>query len=261
MLRRALQVVPVLAAIAVVAIGVSLGFSPSAPPLVPSAAAAESSASIPKVMGDWPDARPSAPTSFVVADATGPVVHLFSAPDVAYEPRPTMDNPTWEGLPVVFLVMEEQGPWLHVRVSSRPNDLTAWVQRDEVSLRTVANRVVIEVGARRVTVYHGDEVLLQAPVAVGADRTPTPIGSFFVDGIVQVPNAAGPYGPFQVSVSGFSNVLQSFGGGIGQIAMHGTNRPELLGQPISNGCIRMDNTVISQMAAMAPLGTPVEVVA
>ncbi|MGI8757500.1 MAG: L,D-transpeptidase [Acidimicrobiales bacterium] len=74
-------------------------------------------------------------------------------------------------------------------------------------------------------------------------------------------DAAAPYGPFQVSVSGFSEVYQSFGGGIGQIAMHGTNRPQLLGQPISNGCVRMDNAVTAQMSALAPLGTPVDVVA
>ena len=48
-------------------------------------------------------------------------------------------------------------------------------------------------------------------------------------------------------------------GGIGQIAMHGTNHPNLLGQAISNGCVRMDNTVITQMADLAPAGTPVEV--
>ena len=32
---------------------------------------------------------------------------------------------------------------------------------------------------------------------------------------VDVPYDTGPYGAFQVSVAGFSNVLQSFGGGVG----------------------------------------------
>ena len=65
----------------------------------------------------------------------------------------------------------------------------------------------------------------------------------------------------QVSVSGFSDTLQTFGGGVGQIAMHGTNRPELLGQPVSNGCVRMTNDAITKMVQLAPLGTPVNVVA
>lgn len=172
-----------------------------------------------------------------------------------------MANPTWEGLPVVFLVLEEQGPWLQVRVSSRPNDLVAWVQRSQVSLRSVPNHVKVEVGARRVTVYNGDDVLLQETVAVGSDRTPTPLGNFFVDGTVKVPSPDGPYGAYQVSVSGFSDTLRSFGGGVGQIALHGTNQPQLLGQPVSNGCVRMSNDAITRMALLAPLGTPVDVVA
>jgi len=206
-----------------------------------------------------------APTSpagpFLVADAVGPSVSIFSAPDVAYADKPQLSNPTHEGLPVVFLVLEENGPWLKVRVSSRPNNLVAWVRRAEVALRTVPNRVLVEVGARRVTVFQGSEVLLQETVAVGTNRTPTPLGTFFVDGFVPLSPDTGPYGAAQVSVAGFSDVLQSFGGGVGQIAMHGTNNPDLLGQPVSNGCVRMGNDAILRMAQLAPLGTPVDIVA
>lgn len=203
---------------------------------------------------------PTAPT-YKVADAIGPTVDLFREPGLPYDEKPVMDNPTHEGLAVVFLVLEEQPEYLKVRVSMRPNGLVAWVKRDQVSLREVPNRVVVEVGARRVTVYRGDEVLLQETAAVGTDRTPTPLGSFFVDGIVDLAYKGGPYGAFQVSVSGFSDVLQSFGGGNGQIALHGTNRPDLLGQPVSNGCVRLSNEAITALAWLAPTGTPVEIVA
>ncbi len=257
-----LKATPVVAAVAVVAAGAALGFGRVEPPVVPdtvtlSAAAPES----PSISGTWKPAKPPTPTSYLVADAAGPTVALYESPGVPLASKPSMDNPTWEGLPVVFLVLEEKGEWLHVRVSSRPNNMTAWVSRAEVRTRTVPNRVLIEVGARRVTVLHGDEVLMQETVAVGTDRTPTPLGDFFVDGVVKVPYDTGPYGAYQVSVSGFSDVLQSFGGGVGQIAMHGTNRPELLGQPVSNGCIRMTNDHITKMVELAPLGTPVTIVA
>ena len=248
-------------AVAVVAVGAALGFGGAERPVVPETVTV--SATGPQdasVAGTW-EGKPTTPTSYLVADAAGPTVALYSSPGVPLEAKPSLDNPTWEGLPVVFLVLDDQGPWLHVRVSSRPNNLTAWVARSEVTLRTVPNRVLIEVGARRVTVFHGDAVLLQAPVAVGTDRTPTPTGNFFVDGTVKVPYDTGPYGAYQVSVSGFSDVLQSFGGGVGQIAMHGTNRPELIGQAVSNGCVRMTNDDITAMAQLAPLGTPVDVVA
>lgn len=257
-----LKATPVAAAIAIVATGAALGFGNAEPPVVPDAVTVEASApGSAAVTGDWKPTKPAAPTSYTVADANGPIVHLYEKPDVPLASKPTMDNPTWEGLPVVFLVLQQQGDWLHVRVSSRPNNMTAWVSKAEVQLRTVPNRVLIEVGARRVTVFHGDQVILQEAVAVGTDRTPTPLGNFFVDGAVKVPYDTGPYGAYQVSVSGFSDVLQSFGGGVGQIAMHGTNRPELIGQNVSNGCVRMTNETITKMVQLAPLGTPVDVVA
>lgn len=257
-----MKAVPVVAAVVVVALGAAVGFGRSSTPVSPGAvsltAGAPAAASI---SGAWKPVKPPAPSSYTVADATGSVVHLYEQPDVPLAAKPTMDNPTWENLPVVFLVLEDQGDWLHVRVSSRPNNLTAYVPRSEVTIRTVPNRVLIEVGARRVTVFHGDDVLLQETVAVGTDRTPTPVGTFFVDGAVKVPYDTGPYGAYQVSVSGFSDALQSFGGGVGQIAMHGTNRPELLGQNVSNGCVRMSNENITKMVQLAPLGTPVTIVA
>lgn len=264
MSRRVLRAAPVIGAVAVVGALFTYGVGGPASPVVPASAEVRTVGAEPsRLAGEWQAApvKALAPTAFPVADAIGPTVGIYSAPDVPYAEKPTLQNPTHEGLPVVFLVLEDEGPWLKVRVSSRPNNLVAWVQRSEVAIRTVPNRVLVEVGARRVTVYHGDAVLLQETVAIGSDRTPTPLGSFFVDGIVDVPSDNGPYGAYQVSVAGFSDVLQSFGGGVGQIALHGTNRPELLGQPVSNGCVRMTNDAITRMAQLAPLGTPVDIVA
>ena len=260
--RRLVRTLPVVLALVVVGALAVHGFSSPDEPVVPtSAKVTTAAAAAPQVTGTWRAVakKPVQPLSFDVADAIGPSVSLYSSPNVPYEPKLALANPTHEGLPVVFRVLEKQPEWLRVRVSSRPNNLVLWIRRSEVSLRTVPNRVVIEVGARRVTVYHGDQVLLQEPVVVGADRTPTPTGSFFVDGIVPL-KVGGPYGTGQVSVAGFSNVLSSFGGGVGQIAMHGTNHPELVGQARSNGCVRMTNDTIDRMMVLAPLGTPVTIV-
>jgi lipoprotein-anchoring transpeptidase ErfK/SrfK len=41
------------------------------------------------------------------------------------------------------------------------------------------------------------------------------------------------------------------------VAIHGTNEPQLMGQDASNGCIRVTNDIIVQIALEAPLGTPV----
>jgi lipoprotein-anchoring transpeptidase ErfK/SrfK len=60
-------------------------------------------------------------------------------------------------------------------------------------------------------------------------------------------------------VAAFSNVLRSLGGGVGQIAIHGTNRPGLVGSSVSHGCVRMTNDDITKLANMVPVGTPVAI--
>jgi L,D-transpeptidase catalytic domain len=221
---------------------------------VPSAGGAQ-------LIGSWKVAPPKVATSFLVADAVGPKVPLYASPDRPLAGGRVMDNPTWEGLPVVFLVKELRKDWAYVQVSSRPNEMKAWVRMSDIGLRQVPNWVRIEIGAKRVTVFHGAAPIFQTTVATGRASAPTPTGHYFVDGFVRLANPNGPYGAGQVSVSAFSNVYSSFGGGSGQIAMHGTNSPALLGQGVSHGCVRMDNDSILRVADLAPLGTPVEILA
>jgi lipoprotein-anchoring transpeptidase ErfK/SrfK len=56
-------------------------------------------------------------------------------------------------------------------------------------------------------------------------------------------------------------VLNEFGGGDGQIGIHGTNDPSSVGKDVSHGCIRMRNSAITTLAKMLPLGVPVQMVA
>lgn len=206
-----------------------------------------------------PLARPYA-TSFLVADAIGPNVPLYSEPGVRVPSGRTLDNPTWEGLHLTFLVRERAADWLHVQFMGRPNSALAWVRRSDVDLRRVDNHILIERGARRLSVMHGDEVLFQTSVATGKASSPTPLGTFFVDGLVRLDPPHRSYGVAQVSFTGFSEVYESFGGGVGQVALHGTQNPALIGTPASNGCVRMRNEDITRVMALAPTGTPVEVI-
>lgn len=193
-----------------------------------------------------------------VADAIVPKVSLFNSADDP-EPAELKTNPTWEGLPVVFLVMQHVGDRLEVQISMRPNEATIWVKASEVKIREVANKVVINTTTRKLTAYNTQGPLMETGVAVGTGKTPTPTGNYFIDGAVKVPNPNGPYGAYQLSVAAFSNVHKTFGGGNGQIAIHGTNNPALIGTPASNGCVRMTNDDITKLVGMVPIGTPVEI--
>lgn len=202
-------------------------------------------------------ARPiSSPAS--VADVRGSTIGLYSTPGQATADE-TFDNPTWEGLPLVFLVQQVQGDWLEVQLNTRPNQTTAWVRVDDVALRQVSHRIVVSLASRSMTVYDGQTAVMEAPVAIGDPTTPTPRGNYFIDGAVRTPDPSGVYGPYQLSVAAFSEVLMTFGSGVGQIAMHGTNAPGLIGSAVSNGCLRMNNADVVRLANTVPIGTPVQI--
>jgi lipoprotein-anchoring transpeptidase ErfK/SrfK len=66
----------------------------------------------------------------------------------------------------------------------------------------------------------------------------------------------GPFGPGAVGISAFSTVLTGWTQG-GPIAIHGTNEPGSIGHAVSNGRIRLPNTVLRRPFAEAVAGTPV----
>jgi hypothetical protein len=196
-----------------------------------------------------------------VADAVLTSVGIFPAPADDAAPLGTIPNPNSLGKPLVFLVRERQGDWLHVELPQRPNGSMGWIHANDVTLRPDPWRLTIELGAHRLTAYEGDVPQLQVPVAVGTSSTPTPMGDFYIDGLYQLTSPNGPYGAYAFGVTGFSNVLTTFSGGPGQIAIHGTNDPALIGTPASHGCVRMTNENITKLAALVPTGTPVSIVA
>jgi lipoprotein-anchoring transpeptidase ErfK/SrfK len=54
----------------------------------------------------------------------------------------------------------------------------------------------------------------------------------------------------------YSEVLTGWTQG-GPVAIHGTNRPDLIGQAVSNGCVRIRNDVLLRMFRVTLAGTPV----
>ena len=196
----------------------------------------------------------------VIAHAAVGRISLYDDPEAA-TPATTMANPTSLGIPLVFLVREERGDWLRVQVPARPNERTAWIHRTDVSLTNTTLHVRVELGAHRLVALDGSSTVFETQVAIGAASAPTPTGRFYIDGSFKLANPNGPYGAYALSVAAFSDVFTSFSGGPGQIALHGTNRPALIGTPASHGCVRMTNDAITKLVGLVPVGTPVEIVA
>lgn len=206
-----------------------------------------------------PEGIPQPTKIALAAVAKGDSVTVHPAPGVAAVAM-TLANPTAEQMPLAMLVVDQQNDWLQVRLPVRPNGTLGWIQSSEVDVSPVDNRIVINIDQRRLRVLDkAQQVVFDTNVAVGKPATPTPLGRFYVD--VWLPNPGGPYGKFMLSIAGFSNVLKSFAGGRGQIAMHGWSDTSVMGRNVSNGCVRMRNDDISRLATLAPLGTPVEIIA
>lgn len=195
-----------------------------------------------------------------VATAIGDGVESLDAPssDAAIDwwfPSPTQFNG-----PRVFLVVDATEEYLEVMIPVRPNGATGWIRRDEVTLSEVQHRAEINLTTDSLTVWDGEEIIVETAAATGKPTTPTPLGEFFVRDVIES-NPNGAYGSFILGLSGYSEALETFAGKEPAIAIHGTNRNDLVGQEVSNGCIRIPNELIELLAEAVPLGTPVTVVA
>jgi lipoprotein-anchoring transpeptidase ErfK/SrfK len=192
----------------------------------------------------------------VVAGARYGTVVVYRSP-AAKRPFLTLRNPNPDGAHLVFLVKERRVGWERVYLPTRPNGATGWVRDRAVELSLDPYRVTVSLGAHVLTVTKVGKVILRTRAGVGRSVLPTPKGTYFVTELLRQPNPSGPYGPFAFGLSAHSNVLQSFGGGPGQIGIHGTNEPGALGTDVSHGCVRISNGSITMLAQLLPLGTPV----
>ena len=178
------------------------------------------------------------------------------------KPEQWFPNPTQFGGPRVFRVIDGHSDQDYVQVSlpSMPNGQLGWVERSEVELSTIEHQALIDLSTHSVTVWHGDSVISETSAVPGAPATPTPLGVFYVRDIIEQPDPAGAYGSHILALSGFSETLSTFNGGLPAIAIHGTNNPSSIGTAQSSGCIRLLNEEVVDLYRRTRIGTKVVVI-
>jgi lipoprotein-anchoring transpeptidase ErfK/SrfK len=161
-------------------------------------------------------------------------------------------------LPVLRATVNLSGSsWLRVSVPARPNGTTGWVRADAGRITGTPWMIVIHRGQRRAVILRADRIEARFPIIVGKPSTPTPLGRFFVTEKLQIAPGV-PEGPWALATSAYSDVLQEFAGGPGQIALHGTVGLDApLGTFSSHGCIRFANAAITWLAHHINAGTPI----
>jgi lipoprotein-anchoring transpeptidase ErfK/SrfK len=225
---------------------------PAAPAVAPPSSAA--------ITASAPGTGPAAGELHEVATSRAAAIEVFGAPDSAERTHLLRSTVDAAG-PLALLVIGRSGDRLQVLLPVRPNGATGWVRAGDVTLSAHPWRIVVELSAFRLTLLRSGAPVATYPIGVGKGNTPTPGGRYYTKELLAPPNPAGAYGPYAYGLSGFSPVLTSFAGGTGVIGIHGTNRPELIGQNVSSGCIRMRNEDVTVLAKLLPLGVPVDIVA
>ncbi len=123
--------------------------------------------------------------------------------------------------------------------------------------------LIVKLSSRRVYVYKGDQALTSYPIAVGKPGWETPLGNYqvfskelnpifksFKTGRMINPGPDNPLGVRWIGI---------WTDGKTQLGFHGTNQPELIGEAVSHGCIRMRNKDVTALFDQISVGTPVTV--
>jgi lipoprotein-anchoring transpeptidase ErfK/SrfK len=173
---------------------------------------------------------------------------------------------TAAGAPTTFAVVgdastaaEAEVPgWHRVALPTRPNGSTGWVPSGSVVLTKTPFRIFVDLEGRTLRVERDGEGVFAAEIAVGTEENPTPQNGTYVTELIDNVDPDGAYGPYAFGLAMHSDTLTEFNGGPGQVGIHGTNRPDLIGERVSSGCVRLDNGDVEELVDLGlPLGVPV----
>jgi lipoprotein-anchoring transpeptidase ErfK/SrfK len=150
--------------------------------------------------------------------------------------------------------------WYRVSVPGRPNGRKGWVRAGALDLQPVRKRLIVYRGARRFQFWDGEKLVRAGKVAVGKPGAETPLGLFYVTWKFspKIDPEWSVLGAYAFETSAYSKLTDWPGGGI--VGVHGTPWPNLLGQAVSHGCVRMSNANAEFLRPRIPLGMPIKIV-
>lgn len=122
-----------------------------------------------------------------------------------------------------------------------------------------ARRIIVSIPNRKLAVVESGKVIKIFSTAVGAPKSPSPVGSFTIvqrladptwysKGKIVPPGKACPIGTRWLGLS-----VKGYG-------IHGTNNPSSIGHNASHGCIRLRNRDVEELFGMVSVGDAVELI-
>ena len=123
---------------------------------------------------------------------------------------------------------------------------------------TAERRIVVSIPDRKLALVEDGRAVKVYRVAVGANSSPSPTGTFTVVRRLTEPTY---YHPGVVIPPGADNPLGTRWIGLDRkgYGIHGTNQPRSIGHAASHGCIRMSRADLEELFTMVRVGDPVEI--
>jgi lipoprotein-anchoring transpeptidase ErfK/SrfK len=164
------------------------------------------------------------------------------------------------GRRLILSVTQRRGAWAAVPTFLVPNGRRAWVYVDRRTfvVRRTRWRLSADLSARTVTVLHGDERVRTVRVAIGARSTPTPPGTYAITDKLKGRPFGSSFGCCILALSGHQPKVRT-GSVDGRLAIHGTDRPDLVGARASQGCLRARDRDVRWLMRTVPVGTQVTI--
>ncbi|MFW5995943.1 MAG: L,D-transpeptidase family protein [Halanaerobiaceae bacterium] len=103
--------------------------------------------------------------------------------------------------------------------------------------------IYIDLSSRTLTLKVNNQNKGHFPVAIGKQSTPTPEGDFKI--LSKIRNPGGVLGTRWMKFTHREH------------GIHGTNQPQLIGQAVSNGCVRMYNRDAEKVYGSVKINSPV----
>jgi hypothetical protein len=189
--------------------------------------------------------------------------NLYSRPDKASKRAKFLRETPWSGVLKAYLITEIRyigdDTWYGLLQSERPNGKVLWTPAGEVRVEERRNRIEVNLASRRVEYWEGAIKKDSWPTVIGSRVTPTPVGLHAIQDIMST-DPKGFTGSRMIVLTAYSDVLPSFQGAPPRTALHGRGPGAMkdpLGSARSNGCLRMNNKDIEELARYVQPGDPV----
>lgn len=149
-------------------------------------------------------------------------------------------------------VLAEEPGWVQVLLPSRPASSTGWLRADDVERARTPYVIEVHLGSKTLELVQDGNVVDEWSVGIGKEDTPTPTGRTFLLGAFADENQN--YSPVILPLGTHSPTHDTYGGGPGTVAIHTWPTADVFGAAISDGCIRVPQDALDQLAEV-PLGT------